>query len=348
MKREGIVIVIVGLIFAALAVIGYIFTKKQLEEKDTESISKLASDYEQLERTYYNEIQRIDDQVILYPNPDSLRSLLYAKYKEIRQEKDRLADPTQTNDIIASLSTFYENKEGYNKVLNDFYDYKDNYTANEISNLKEMVEMYKQKLDNILAQNNSLVRRLNILTSKLRTAEKEVASLEDSRQRLDSLVVEQEQTRSALDDVAGDRDRLKELLEKSEELVQRQREELERLKGLTRRAYNFTAEYEYKKRMVPLDETGKHTRNQVGKEMSVKFDVGEGLFEDGDDARVVYLTLFFEGQPYRIVKEPIRVDQNNQALQEIVFDDKLEKGNYYFTLTYQEDPIMEDYKFLID
>lgn len=348
MKRENVIFIVIVAIICALALAGGIWAVNSLEEKDEEALNKVISDYSSLERRYYDEIQKIDDQVITFPNPDSTRTVLYDKYKAIRQDKQALTDEERREAVLKKLDTFYERKESYTKTLNEFYDYKDNYTANEISNLKEMVEMYKTKLDQILARNNSLVRRLNILTSKLKGAEAQVAELQSSKQRLDSLMVEQQQTRSALDDVAADRDRLQELLDKSDELVRRQREEIERLKGLTRKAYNFVAEYEYKNRMVALDESGRHRRGQVDKEITVKFDVGEGLFEDGDEARVVYLTLFYEGQPYRIVKEEIRVDPNNQALQEIVFDDRLEKGNYYFTLTYQEEPIMEDYKFVIE
>lgn len=347
MKRENIIFIVVVALICTLALIGGIWAFDSLQKKDEEALNKLISDYGALERTYYDEIQRIDDQVITFPNPDSIRTALYDKYKAIKRDKQALTDEESRTAVLEKLDEFHKRKDSYNKSINEFYDYKDTYTANEISNLKEMVEMYKNKLDKILAQNNSLVRRLNILTSKLKGAESQIAVLKDSKVRLDSLVVEQEQTRSALDDVANDRDRLQELLKKSEELVQRQREEIERLKGLTRKAYNFVAEYEYKNRMVALDESGRHRRGQVDKEMTVKFDVGEGLFEDGDEARVVYLTLFFEGQPYRIVQEPIRVDATNQAIQEIVFDDRLESGNYYFTLTYQEEPIMDDYKFVI-
>ncbi|MGF1532612.1 MAG: hypothetical protein ACFCUI_02835 [Bernardetiaceae bacterium] len=349
MKRENIIFIIVVALLCTLALVGGIWAVNRLQEKDEAALNKLVADYAALERIYYDEIQKIDDRILTFPNPDSVRTALYDKYKTIRRDKQALSDEEKKKAVLEKLDDFHKRKESYQKSINEYYDYKDGFTANEISSLKEMVEMYKTKLDQILAQNSSLVRRLNILTSKLKGAEAQLADLQDSKMRLDSLMVEQEQARSALDDVNNDRDRLQELLNKSEELVKRQREEIERLKGLTRKAYNFTAEYEYKKRKVALDPSGKHTRAQVDKYIEVTFTVGEGLFDDAADenSRVVYLTLFFEGQPYRIINERIRVDKNNQVLVPIQFDDRLEKGNYFFRLTYQEKSIMDDYKFVI-
>ena len=164
---------------------------------------------------------------------------------------------------------------------------------------------------------------------------------------MDTLLAQQEAVLDELENMTNDRDRLRDLLTQSEEIVRSQQEEIARLKGVTSKAYNFLAEYEYKRRSVPLDETGRHKRANVGKQINIGFDVGESIFSAGDSVRMVYLTMYKDGQPFEIIKAPVKVSAQNKANYAAVFDKNLPKGDYYLELTYQEEPIMADYKFKI-
>ena len=62
---------------------------------------------------------------------------------------------------------------------------------------------------------------------------------------------------------------------------------------------------------------------------------------------MVYLTMYKDGQPFEVIKAPVKVSAQNKANYAAVFDKNLPKGDYYLELTYQEEPIMADYKFKI-
>jgi deferrochelatase/peroxidase EfeB len=130
------------------------------------------------------------------------------------------------------------------------------------------------------------------------------------------------------------------------EEIKQQREEV---KAALKKAFNFEATYEFRNRQVALDVNGKHTPGQIGNEITVSFTLGQGFFDENVPAadRVVYLTLLKDNKPYVVNKVPVRVDANNNAKYVIKLPSKIDKGDFVFKLTYQEQPIMADYKFKV-
>ena len=204
----------------------------------------------------------------------------------------------------------------------------------------------RERIETLLKEIQSYKNQLYSMTKKYKLSAAEVAKYKAEKDKLDKILSEQQTSLAQLEQIGEDRTKLRELLSQSEELIQRQKEEIERLKGLTRKAYNFTAQYDFQNRRVILDETGKH-KGKIGKEVHLEFEVGEGLFEGNAKERIVYLTLYRNGKPYKVVKRPIPVLENGRTQAQIFVDKNLEDGDYYFDLTYKEASVMDKYKFRI-
>lgn len=344
-RKNTIFIVVVTLISIAAFVAGY-YAIQTINQKDKISLMQVYKDYEQLELVYGQEIDNIDLGVLFYQNADSVKENLNTILADIGSRKSAIKNKP-TSESIAKIADYHKIANQYKRFIARFVQDKDDYTSQEIGKLNSQIKVYKGQIDKILKQNRSLSGRLNTMIKRFKGAEKELNILKAQKVRLDTLLAQQEAVLDELENMTNDRDRLKDLLAQSEEIVRSQQEEIERLKGVTSKAYNFLAEYEYKRRAVPLDETGRHKRANVGKQINIGFDVGESIFNDNDSVRMVYLTLYKDGQPFEIVKAPVKVSAQNKANYAAVFDKKMPKGDYYFELTYQEEPIMADYKFKI-
>ncbi|MCC5945866.1 MAG: hypothetical protein JJT94_13125 [Bernardetiaceae bacterium] len=344
--REGVTFLVILTVLSLCLLFGAIWAVEAVKSKNEKVLNELYVDFDRLEKAYADEILNLDGKIIPYRNPDSTRLALANIRKDIRLEKDNIfSDKAGT---LKRINELYDKKKNYTNQINTVYAVKDEYAVKEIGLLKQEVNKYKQQLDDLIKKNKYLSGQYASVLDKYKGADAELKKLKAEKKKLDELLSEQEFTREQLDSLVTDRDALRELVAKSEELIQKQKEEIERLRGLTRRAYNFTAQYEFRSRRVILDKTGKH-KGRIGREVMIAFDVGEGLFDDLEEGqeRVVYLTLYRNKQPYKIVKRPIRVLPTGRTEAQIYADRNLEDGDYYFMLTYKEEPIMDKFEFSI-
>ncbi|PIY08551.1 MAG: hypothetical protein COZ18_11740 [Flexibacter sp. CG_4_10_14_3_um_filter_32_15] len=342
--REGKTFIAVVIILSLLLVVGAIWATNAFRNSSRETLEALYKDFNRLEQAYSNEIRNIDNELIPYQNADSLRQVLLTTRNDIKYEKMIITD--SVNVALERMSELQQKKLDYSERLGQVYSGKDEYAIGEISQLKEELKKNRERIETLLKQIQSYKSQLASMTKKYKLSAAEVAKYKAEKAKLDKILSEQQTSLSQLEQIGEDRTKLRELLTQSEELIQRQKEEIERLKGLTRKAYNFTAQYDFQKRRVILDENGKH-KGKIGKEVHLEFEVGEGLFEGDAQERIVYLTLYRNGKPYKVVKRPIPVLENGRTQAQIFVDKNLEDGDYYFDLTYKEESIMDKYKFRI-
>ena len=321
---------------------------RAFERSSKETLESLYKDFNRLEQAYSNEIRNIDNELIPYKNADSLRQVLLRTRNDIKNEKNIITETLdeKTDDALTRMSELQQKKLDYSERLGKVYSGKDEYAIGEISQLKEELKKNRERIETLLKEIQSYKNQLYSMTKKYKLSAAEVAKYKAEKDKLDKILSEQQTSLAQLEQIGEDRTKLRELLSQSEELIQRQKEEIERLKGLTRKAYNFTAQYDFQNRRVILDETGKH-KGKIGKEVHLEFEVGEGLFEGNAKERIVYLTLYRNGKPYKVVKRPIPVLENGRTQAQIFVDKNLEDGDYYFDLTYKEASVMDKYKFRI-
>lgn len=344
-RKNTIFIIVVTLISIIAFIAGY-YAIQTINQKDKISLLQVYTDYKQLEDDYSQEIDNINSGVLFYVNADSVKENLNTILMDIRKRKNNIKNKP-TSESIAKIENYYTIANQYKRFIARHSQDKDDYTSREIVRLNTQIKAYKAQINTIHSQNKTLSGRLSTIIKRFKGTEKELNRLKAQKVRLDTLLAQQEEVLQKLENVTTDRHRLKDLLAQSEEIVRSQQEEIQRLKGVTSKAYNFLAAYQYKRRAVPLDETGRHKRANVNKQIDIAFDVGESIFSTDDSVRMVYLTLYKAGKPFEIVKAPVKVSPNNQANYSAVFNKRLPKGDYYFELTYQEEPIMADYKFKI-
>ncbi len=342
--REGKTFIAVVIILSLFLVVGAIWATTAFQNSSRETLEALYKDFNRLEQAYSNEIRNIDKELIPYKNADSLRQVLLLTRNDIKVEKSQISETP--DKALARISELQKKKLDYSERLGQVYSGKDEYAIGEISELKEELKKNRERIETLLKQIQSYKGQLAGMTKKYKLSAAEVAKYKAEKAKLDKILSEQQTSLSQLDQIGEDRTKLRELLTQSEELIQRQKEEIERLKGLTRKAYNFTAQYDFQKRRVILDQTGKH-KGKIGKEVHLEFEVGEGMFEGNAKERIVYLTLYRNGKPYKVVKRPIPVLENGRTQAQIFVDKNLEDGDYYFDLTYKEESVMEKYKFRI-
>ncbi|WP_338761078.1 hypothetical protein WAF17_14790 [Bernardetia sp. ABR2-2B] len=346
--REGKTFIAVVAILSLVLVVGAIWATNAFKNSNKETLEALYKDFNRLEQAYSNEIRNIDNELIPYQNADSLRQVLLLTRNDIKVEKAQInaTIKEESDEALARVSELQQKKLDYSERLGQVYSGKDEYAIGEISTLKEELKKNRERIEALLKQIQSYKGQLASMTKKYKLSAAEVAKYKAEKAKLDKILSEQQTSLAQLEQIGEDRTKLRELLTQSEELIQRQKEEIERLKGLTRKAYNFTAQYDFQKRRVILDQTGKH-KGKIGKEVHLEFEVGEGLFEGDAQERIVYLTLYRNGKPYKVVKRPIPVLENGRTQAQIFVDKNLEDGDYYFDLTYKEESVMDKYKFRI-
>ncbi len=342
--REGKTFIAVVTILSLLLVVGVIWATSAFRNSSRENLEALYKDFNRLEQAYSNEIRNIDNELIPYKNADSLRQVLLRTRNDIKNEKTVISE--NSDKALERMSELQQKKLEYSERLGQVYSGKDEYAIGEISQLKEELKKNRERIETLLKEIQSYKNQLYSMTKKYKLSAAEAAKFKAESAKLDKLLSQQEASLEQMSQIGEDRTKLRELLTQSEELIQRQKEEIERLKGLTRKAYNFTAQYDFQSRRVILDETGKH-KGKIGKEVHLEFEVGEGLFEGDAQERIVYLSLYRNGKPYKVVKRPIPVLENGRTQAQIFVDKNLEDGDYYFDLTYKEESIMDRYKFRV-
>lgn len=347
-NREGRVFIFIVAALCVLILAGGVYFYSALKEKDYNSLQMLYDDYKTLEQVYKDEIRKIDEGALPYQSPETQRQDLTRLLTRISSIKDEIYDTPEK--ARANMEGLIGEKRRFESKIAQFYNLKDDYTIQELAKMRNEINTIKKQLTDseakykrVISQLNSAIAQRNRYKGKAEKYDKEIAELEKAKARLDSLYSAQRVNGAELDSLVADRDRLKELLAKSDELYRKQQEELSKLKDITSQAYNFKAEYEYRKVRVPLDNEGKHTRSRIDKEIFIDFEVGPSVFEEGDDSRIVYLTLFREGAVYRTFSRiPVRVGGDNKGTYKLELDKRLDDGNYFFMLTYKENPILEN------
>jgi predicted nucleic acid-binding Zn-ribbon protein len=324
-----------------------IWATNQISAKDTEQIKKLAEDYRMMEKVYAEEIRKIDEGVLPYQDPATLRTELSGMLNTIKTNRSLIeGDPKKASK---QLDVLYEDKRRIENRMAQFYSQKDDFTSSEISRLKQEVDKLRTQLDEAIAANKKLSAQLAATIKKLKANEKAAQELAEMQGRLNNAIAQNEALSRELTAVKDDRDRLNGLLSTTSQKVEEIKQQKEEVKAALKKAFNFEATYEFRNRQVALDVNGKHTPGQIGNEITVSFTLGQGFFDENVPAadRVVYLTLLKDNKPYVVNKVPVRVDANNNAKYVIKLPSKIDKGDFVFKLTYQEQPIMADYKFKV-
>ncbi|WP_027003809.1 hypothetical protein [Hugenholtzia roseola] len=343
-SKEGRTFILVVILLSLVLFAGAIWAINNFTQRDKQNLTQLQSDFERLEKAYNTEISNIDAEIFPYPKPDSIREVLMVGRNDLRAQRELILN--QPNEAIQNIDALQAKKLNYTKQLSEIYTFKDEFAIKEISDLKKELENFRRQALELEKKNKSLSAQLGSMIKKFKGSETELNKLKAEKERLDKLLASQQITREQLDSLVSERNSLKELLQRSEDLIAEQQRELERLKGLTRRIYNFTAQYDFQKRRVVLDETGKHL-GKVGKEIHIEFETGEGVFENPNEPRLIYLSLYRNGKPYKITKKEIPVLPQGKTGATIYIDKNLESGDYYFDITYKEESIMQPYKFKV-
>ena len=346
-KSDNRTLIAVAAILVVVVFAVAIWAFNQIGAKDSEQLKKLAEDYRMMEKVYSEEIRKIDEGVLPYQDPATLRTELSGMLNTIKTNRNLIEN--ETKKAAKQLESLYEDKRRIENRMAQFYSQKDDFTSSEIGRLKQEVDKLRTQLDEAIAANKKLSAQLYATIKKLKANEKASLELNEMRNKLNSSIAQNEALSRELSAVKEDRDRLNGLLTTTSQKVEEVKQEKEQVKAALKKAFNFEPTYEFRNRQVTLDFAGKHTPGQIGKEITVSFTLGQGFFDDSVPAadRVVYLTLLKDKKPYVVNKVPVRVDANNNAKYVIKLPEKMDKGDYVFTLTYQEQPIMADYKFKV-
>ncbi len=346
-KSDNRTLIAVAAILVVVVFAVAIWAMNQISAKDSNQLKKLAEDYRTIEKVYTDEVRKIDEGVLPYQDPATLRTELVGMLSTIKTNRELIEN--EPKKAAKSLETLYEDKRRIENRMAQFYGQKDDFTSSEIGRLKQEVEKLRTQLDEAIAANKKLSAQLYATIKKLKNNEKASTELTEVRARLTQSIAQQEAMSRELAAIKEDRDRMSQLVSTTTEKVEEQKQKVEEVKTALRKAFNFEASYLFRNRQVALDAAGKHTPGQIGKEITVSFTLGTGFFADDVAAadRVVYLTLYKDKKPYVVNKVPVRVDANNNAKYVIKLPEKMDKGDYYFSVTYQEQPIMTDAKFKV-
>lgn len=331
--------VVAGL--SIMLLIGGIWAVKKFKTFQDDDLSQLHSDFSRLENLYKTEIDNTQDSGFIYSDAEVTRVELSETVEEIQKIKREINNAPKL--VLKDLAAYREKKQKFTRRLDAINSERNESTGSFIISAKEQIAEYKGKLDKAMRDNSHLRSRLSRTIAAFKGTKEELEELKSERARLDSVFQQQQITRAELDSLIQDRNELRALLAKSQQLIAEQQAEIASLSERESVITRFAATYEYKGRVIPLDANGRH-RNHQAKQITLNFNVGSKVFDQGD-AQVVYVTLYKDGKPSpRMTKQPITV-VSLKAKETFDFDPKLEKGDYFFRVTYKEKPIMADYKF---
>lgn len=312
-KSDNRTLVAVAAILVLVVFAVSIWAFNRIGAKSTEQLKALAEDYRMMEKVYTDEIRKIDEGVLPYQDPATLRTELTGMLSTIKTNRSLIEN--EAKKAAGQIESLYEDKRRIENRMSQFYSQKDDFTSSEIGRLKQEVDKLRTQLDEALAANKKLSAQLYATIKKLKANEKAAVELNEIRDRLNTSIAQNEALSKELAAVKDDRERLNSLLTSTSQKVEEVKQQKEEVKQALKKAFNFEASYDFRNRQVALDYNGKHTPGQIGKEITVAFTLGQGFFEDSIPAadRVVYLTLMKDKKPYVVNKVPVRVDANNNA-----------------------------------
>ncbi len=351
MRERSAFIAIIGLLAVALFA-GWLMMSKRQRATDEQRITNVKSDLKRLEDRINNELRGIEDGTFAFSSNDSVKNELVRVADEIN--KDRREILNDEKKATAKVGDFEGKIAKYDEFLSGTASERDRKTGGFISNLQEELKKTKARVEELMGKNRALSGQLAKTIKQFKGARQELDKMKAEKARVDRILQDQSKLQDSLStSLSSNAAELKQQLIAAQQRLNSQEAEIARLRGMSMKALDFKAYYVISRmgndRVVLLDEKTlmKHKNNDIEK-MFVEFRVNDVFFDDGQDKKFE-LTLYRNGQPYKLIREPIIVGNTNQKTMFYMFDgkNKLEEGNYFLRLTYGDEAVTPDYKFVV-
>ncbi|TAH19543.1 MAG: hypothetical protein EAZ08_08630 [Cytophagales bacterium] len=352
MKERSAFIAIIGLLAVALFA-GWLMMSKRQRATDEQRLVNVKSDLKRLEDRINNEIRGIEDGTFAFSASDSLKAELLRATDEIgKDRREILADEKKAT---AKVGDFETKIAKYDEFVSGVSSERDRKTGGFISNLQEELKATKARLEELMGKNKVLSGQLAKTIKQFKGAKQELEKMKAEKARVDRILQEQSQLQDSLStSLSNNTAELRQQLIAAQQRLNSQEAEIARLRGASMKALDFKAYYVITRlgndRVVLLDDKKlmKHKNGDIEK-MFVEFRMNDVFFDDGQDKKFE-LTMYRNGQPYKLIREPIIVGSSSPKTMFYMFDgkNKLETGNYFLRLAYGDEAVTPDYKFTIE
>jgi len=352
MKERSAFIAVIGLLAVALFA-GWILMSRKQNATDEQRLANVKSDLKRLEDRINNEIRGIEDGTFTFSSSDSLKTELLTAADAIG--KDRREILNDEKKASAKVGEFEGKISKYDEFVSSVGSERDRKTGGFISNLQDELKRTKARLEELMGKNKMLSGQLAKTIKQFKGAKQELEKMKAEKARVDRILQEQAQLQDSLStSLSNNTTELRQQLIAAQQRLNSQEAEIARLRGSSMKALDFKAYYVITRmgndRVVLLDDKKlmKHKNGDIDK-MFVEFRVNDVFFDDGQDKKFE-LTMFRNGQPYKLIREPVIVGNTNQKTMFYMFDgkNKLETGNYFLRLAYGDEAVTPDYKFTVE
>ncbi|MCU0392337.1 MAG: hypothetical protein MUE81_14570 [Thermoflexibacter sp.] len=223
-------------------------------------------------------------------------------------------------------------------------------TLDSLQFQKEKTNIY---LEELISKNTIRRKQLDENIKNFEGAKQELDRMKAEKAVIDRILQEQTQLQDSLSISLNKTTELSQQLITAQQRLNSQEAEIARLRN-SMKAMEFRAYYVISRlgndRVVLLDDKKlmKHKNGDIEK-MFVEFRINDVFFDDGQDKKFE-LTLYRNGQPYKLIREPIIVGSPKLKTMFYMFDgkNKLEAGSYFLRLSYGDERVIPDYRFLIE
>jgi DNA repair exonuclease SbcCD ATPase subunit len=352
MKERSAFIAIIGLLAVALFA-GWLMMSRKQKATDEQRLTNVKSDLKRLEDRINNELRGIEDGTFAFSATDSIKSGLVRVSESIN--KDRREILNDEKKASGKVDDFEKKIADYDNFVNEVSSERDRKTGGFISNLQEELKQTKARLEELMGKNKVLSGQLAKAIKQFKGAKQELERMKAEKARVDKILQEQTQLQDSLStSLSNNATELRQQLIAAQQRLNSQEAEIARLRGASMKAMDFKAYYVISRlgndRVVLLDDKKlmKHKNGDIEK-MFVEFRINEVFFDDGQDKKFE-LTLYRNGQPYKLIREPIIVGNPNVKTMFYMFDgkNKLEAGSYFLRLSYGDEGVIPDYKFVVE
>jgi DNA repair exonuclease SbcCD ATPase subunit len=352
MKERSAFIAIIGLLAVALFA-GWLMMSRKQRATDEQRIINVKADLKRLEDRINNEIRGIEDGTFAFSSSDSIKSELVRVADEIGKDKREILNDEKKATL--KVGDFEGKISNYDEFITRAASERDLKTGGFISNLQEELKRTKARLEELMGKNKSLSGQLAKTIKQFKGARQELEKMKAEKARVDRILQEQSELQDSLStSLSSNTAELKQQLIAAQQRLNSQEAEIARLRGASMKALDFKAYYVISRlgndRVVLLDDKKlmKHKNSDIEK-MFVEFRINDVFFDDGQDKKFE-LTMYRNGQPYKLIREPIIVGNTNQKTMFYMFDgkNKLETGNYFLRLAFGDEAVTPDYKFVIE
>jgi multidrug efflux pump subunit AcrA (membrane-fusion protein) len=351
MKERSAFIAIIGLLAVALFA-GWLMMSKRQRATDEQRIANVKSDLKRLEDRINNELRGIEDGTFTFSSNDSVKNELVRVADQIN--KDRREILNDEKKATTKVGDFEGKIAKYDEFLSGTTSERDRKTGGFIASLQEELRKTKARVEELMGKNRALSGQLAKTIKQFKGARQELDKMKAEKARVDRILQDQSRLQDSLStSLSSNAAELKQQLIAAQQRLNSQEAEIARLRGMSMKALDFKAYYVISRlgndRVVLLDEKTlmKHKNSDIEK-MFVEFRVNDVFFDDGQDKKFE-LTMYRNGQPYKLIREPIIVGNTNQKTMFYMFDgkNKLETGSYFLRLTYGDEAVTPDYKFVV-